>query len=67
MKRYEDGHLTSNFLDQDFKKDAIISKPLGRGLALHEKNAGKIYFFAGGTGVYPFSDTIDLLFKDLYI
>ena len=34
------------------------------GLQLHEGTpAGDVIFLAGGTGMYPFSDTIDLLFK----
>ena len=31
---------------------------------MHDLPPGKIVLLAGGTGIYPFSDTIDLLFKD---
>jgi hypothetical protein len=30
-------------------------------------SAGRVVFIAGGTGVFPFCDTIDLLFKELLI
>ena len=32
-------------------------------MALQEKNPGKIILLAGGTGIYPFIDTIDVLYK----
>jgi ferredoxin-NADP reductase len=40
-----------------------MSKPLGRGLSLHEMPPGELIFFAGGTGINPFCDVIDIMFK----
>ena len=40
-----------------------MSRSLGAGLALQEKKPGKIIILAGGTGIYPFIDTIDVLYK----
>lgn len=49
----------------------MISRPRGRGLALQDlletPKPYNIYIFTGGTGIYPFADTIDLLFKELLI
>ena len=47
-----------------FTGDVIVSKPRGRGLSLNDMPEGRIVLLAGGTGLYPFSDTIDLLFKE---
>ena len=68
MKVYEGGKLTSalkaaNFINMKVK----FSCPRGRGLRLEELKAGKIVIVAGGTGLFPFSDLIDLLFKDQVI
>lgn len=38
---------------------------MGAGLALHEQKPGRIIIFAGGTGVYPYIDTFDILYKKL--
>ena len=40
-----------------------MSRSMGAGLALQEKKPGKIIILAGGTGIYPFIDTIDILYK----
>ena len=45
----------------------LISSNLGDGLALQEKEPGNILIVAGGTGVYPFLDLIDILYKLLMI
>jgi hypothetical protein len=42
----------------------ILSPPKGFGLRLNEAEPGTILIIAGGTGIYPFSDLIDLLFKN---
>ena len=44
-----------------------ISQPLGRGLELSETPAGRIIIVAGGTGIFPFSDLIDLIYKERLI
>jgi hypothetical protein len=30
-------------------------------------HSGNIIFLAGGTGIFPFCDTIDLLYKELLV
>jgi hypothetical protein len=45
----------------------LLSEPQGEGLQLSSAKPGKIIIVAGGTGIYPFSDLIDLLFKELLI
>lgn len=63
IKKYDDGHLTSTFLTDSFKGDIQLSKPRGMGMSLHEMPNGRIVLFAGGTGLHPYCDLIDLLFK----
>ena len=63
IKKYDDGEFTADFLRSDFDGKISISKPRGRGMSLQDTNPGKIVMFAGGTGLYPFSDLIDLLYK----
>ena len=43
-----------------------ISRVRGWGLKLHEIQ-GEIIILCGGTGIYPFSDLIDLLFKEYLV
>jgi NAD(P)H-flavin reductase len=45
-------------------KTIKLSEPRGEGLRMHDLTPGKVIIVAGGTGLYPFSDLIDLLFKD---
>lgn len=49
----------------------MISQPRGRGLALQDildlPQPYNLVLFSGGTGIYPFADLIDLLFKDLLL
>jgi hypothetical protein len=45
----------------------LLSPPKGFGLKLNELAAGTVLIVAGGTGLYPFSDLIDLLFKDALV
>lgn len=64
MKVYNNGQLTAalkaaNFVNMNVK----FSCPRGRGLELEDTKAGRIIVVAGGTGLFPFSDFIDLLFK----
>jgi NAD(P)H-flavin reductase len=64
IKKYDDGKFTSQFLSPHIDKTKIvISHPRGLGLSLDCVPATSIVLFAGGTGLYPFSDLIDLLFK----
>ena len=41
----------------------MLSKPRGLGLTLDCVKSDHIIIFAGGTGFYPYTDLIDLLFK----
>ena len=64
MKVYENGKLTAalkaaNFVNMNVK----FSCTRGRGLELEDTKAGRVIVVAGGTGLFPFSDIIDLLFK----
>jgi len=62
MKKYENGTLTSQFFD-NIPTTLQISAPRGEGLRMSQLKKGHIIIVAGGTGLYPFSDLIDLLFK----
>ena len=60
--------FTQKFLTPGFEKEFQVSRPRGLGLDL-ESLVGKrdIVIMAGGTGFYPFSDLIDILFKELLV
>ena len=45
----------------------VISRNRGLGLSLQTMRMGDIVVIAGGTGINPFCDLIDLLFKDMVI
>lgn len=45
------------------KPEVHISGPKGRGLCLDAVPRGDIVLIAGGTGLFPFLDLLDLLFK----
>ena len=64
MKVYNDGKLTSALQAANFvNMNVQFSCPRGRGLELEDTKAGRVIVVAGGTGLLPFSDFIDLLFK----
>jgi hypothetical protein len=44
-----------------------LSQPKGFGLELEVTKPGRIIIVAGGTGLFPFSDFIDLYFKSVYL
>lgn len=71
VKKYDDGQFTPAFLSTSSPTEILISRPRGRGLALqdilNDQNPNHVIMFAGGTGIYPYADTIDLLFKSLLI
>lgn len=49
----------------DFKEKTLhLSSERGFGLSLASLDPGRVVIAIGGTGIYPFSDLIDLLFKD---
>ena len=49
------------------EKHLQLSCLRGEGLHFAELKPGRIIIVAGGTGLYPFSDLIDLLFKSLLL
>jgi NAD(P)H-flavin reductase len=64
LKKYKKGELTSRLLDDGFDGELILSKTLGAGMKYAElKEEGKVIIVCGGTGLLPFCDFIDLLFK----
>lgn len=64
LKVYNDGKLTAALKNANFVNTVVkFSRPRGRGLELEDTQAGRVIVVAGGTGLYPFSDIIDLLFK----
>ena len=64
LKVYKDGKMTAALKAANFRFfDIKVSKPRGRGLELDMTQPGRIVVVAGGTGLFPFSDIIDLLFK----
>lgn len=63
MKRYRGGWITDRLLGKSFKNKIKMSQAMGRGLCLDKIRKGRVVLFAGGTGLYPFVDLIDILFK----
>ena len=63
IKKYDDGYFTSDLISPQFNGSVSVTRSKGLGLALQEKKPGKIILMAGGTGIYPFIDTIDILYK----
>ena len=66
FKVYNGGTLPNMVVDGKLKK-MILSPPKGFGLGFGEVKEGTILIMAGGTGVFPFSDLIDLLYKDYLV
>jgi NAD(P)H-flavin reductase len=68
IKIYRDGKLSSALRNSDFiDVDVKFSEPRGTGLNLVNTKPGRIIVVAGGTGLFPYCDLIDLLFKDMMI
>lgn len=64
LKIYHNGKFTSHLRNSSFNITNLkLSCPKGRGLELATTPPGKIIVLAAGTGLYPFCDLIDLLFK----
>lgn len=64
LKVYPNGKFTSMLKQREFRVDNLrVSCAMGRGLELDCTPAGRIIVLAGGTGLFPFCDMIDLLFK----
>jgi hypothetical protein len=63
FKYYVGGKMTSSLLNGDAHV-LRLSSPKGEGLQFSRLMPGKVVIVAGGTGILPFSDLIDLLYKD---
>jgi hypothetical protein len=64
MKKYENGELTPRLLAENFKGEIVLSQPMGAGMKFDQiPSKGKVIIVCGGTGILPFCDFIDLLFK----
>ena len=63
FKTYAGGKFSEGIVKGPVNK-VVISEEKGEGLELAHTKPGKIIFVAGGTGIYPFSDIIDLLYKE---
>ena len=61
IKVYPTGKLTPSLLGQP--QSLMISEERGEGLKLEKVTPGKLILVAGGTGLFPFSDLIDLVYK----
>lgn len=55
--------MTPKLVDGNFK-EIYLSCSRGLGLRFAELKPGKVIIMTGGTGVYPFCDLIDLIFKE---
>ncbi len=66
LKAYPSGQLTSYMTEKPIRK-IVISCSKGEGLQLSTTNSGRIIIVAGGTGLFPFSDLFDLLYKEQLI
>lgn len=63
VKVYNDGRFTQDFI-HDQVSNLELSCLKGRGLELGEiEEGGRVVIVAAGTGLFPFCDLIDLLFK----
>ena len=68
IKKYNNGALTSRLIVDDFEGEIVLSKPMGEGMKYHElAHSGKVILVCGGTGLFPFCDFIDILFKRVKI
>jgi len=64
IKRYR--HNPKSFTNQLYEQlhtPISINGLRGRGLCLERVPAGEVVIIAGGTGLFPFLDLLDLLFK----
>ncbi len=63
FKQYDNGKFTDSIVKAPVR-NLFLSSPKGEGLQFSHLKPGKVVIVAGGTGIYPFADLIDLLFKD---
>ena len=56
--------MTPRLLNQKFDGEIVLSDPMGAGMKFDQiPPQGKVIIVCGGTGILPFCDFIDLLFK----
>lgn len=63
LKVYDNGKLTAALKRAQFRNSVRLSAPRGKGLELDSTRPGRIIIVTGGTGLFPFSDLVDLLYK----
>lgn len=64
IKVYPKGELTPRLFSPQFQGELILSKPMGAGMHYQRlKSEGKVIIVCGGTGILPFCDFFDILFK----
>ena len=64
IKRYpEPATRFSNQVYLNARTSYIIEGPKGRGMCLENVPPGDVVIVAGGTGLFPFLDLVDELFK----
>ena len=69
VKKYWKGRFTPELFQyrDESEKKYRLSCAKGKGLHLGDITKGTIVMVGGGTGINPFLDLIDLLFKDLLL
>lgn len=63
FKKYDTGMLTPILFNLKPNSQIIVSNQRGVGMRLDTIESGNIIFAAGGTGLCPYMDLIDLLYK----
>lgn len=63
IKRYDNDGAMTKLLFATPQTPLTIEGPKGRGLCLSNVKPGSIAIIAGGTGLFPFLDLIDMIFK----
>jgi NAD(P)H-flavin reductase len=62
FKEYDNGKFTESILNNTITS-LRISCVKGEGVQFESLRGGKILMLVGGTGIYPLSDLIDMLYK----
>lgn len=64
IKTYSGSAALSNILSREnLGSEFRIEGPIGNGYGLQSSFSGKCVLISGGTGILPFVDLLDLLFK----
>lgn len=67
VKKYKKSSFPNQYLTVQNTRTLYVSEPRAFGLALQEVEPGDVMLFSGGTGLHPYCDLIDLLYKDMLI